>query len=131
MRKTIKQLQGESDYWRVKFINEQQRAEAAEAQRAGAEDRCRIMFDAKNHWADRARAAEARVLELEALLTSQQPADDGWIEWAGGELPVDFNCAVEVKLRSGSSYGGWMAKNFNWNHTGAGLDIIAYRVVKP
>lgn len=31
MRKNIKQLQGESDYWRVKFINEQKRAEAAEA----------------------------------------------------------------------------------------------------
>lgn len=30
MRKTIKQVQGESDYWRVKFINEQKRAEAAE-----------------------------------------------------------------------------------------------------
>lgn len=35
MRKTIKQLQGESDYWRVKFINEQQRAEAAEAKVEG------------------------------------------------------------------------------------------------
>lgn len=34
MRKTIKQLQGESDYWRIKFINEQQRAEAAEAKLA-------------------------------------------------------------------------------------------------
>lgn len=61
MRKTIKQLQGESDYWRVKFINEQQRAEAAEAEKTGAEERCRMMFDAKNHWADRARAAEAEL----------------------------------------------------------------------
>ncbi|WP_313384809.1 hypothetical protein [Pantoea sp.] len=34
MRKTLKQLQGESDYWRIKFINEQQRAEAAEAKLA-------------------------------------------------------------------------------------------------
>lgn len=37
MRKTIKQLQGESDYWRVKFINEQKRAEAAEANLAELE----------------------------------------------------------------------------------------------
>ncbi|QHJ79611.1 MAG: hypothetical protein [Caudoviricetes sp.] len=76
---------------------------------------------------NRADLAEKKL----AALASHQPADDGWIEWSGGELPVDFNCAVEVKLRSGISYEGWMAKNFNWNHTGAGLDIIAYRVVKP
>lgn len=37
MRKTIKQLQGESDYWRIKFINEQHRAEAAEAKLAARE----------------------------------------------------------------------------------------------
>lgn len=39
----------------------EQRAKAAEIEKAGAEERCRMMFDAKNHWADRARAAEAKL----------------------------------------------------------------------
>ncbi|MEZ2587746.1 hypothetical protein [Pantoea agglomerans] len=43
----------------------EQRAEAAEAEKAGAEERCRMMFDANNHWADRARVAEAKLAELE------------------------------------------------------------------
>lgn len=38
-----------------------QRAEAAEVEKAGAEERCRMMFDAKNHWSDRARSAEAKL----------------------------------------------------------------------
>lgn len=42
-----------------------QRAEAAEVEKAGAEERCRMMFDAKNHWADRAREAEGKLAELE------------------------------------------------------------------
>lgn len=33
----------------------------AEVEKAGAEERIRMMFDAKNHWADRARAAEAKL----------------------------------------------------------------------
>lgn len=49
----------------------EQRAEAAEIEKAGAEERCRMMFDAKNHWADRARAAEAKLAEL----AKQEPID--------------------------------------------------------
>lgn len=43
----------------------EQDKEAAEIEVAGADDRCRMMFEAKNHWADRARAAEAKLAELE------------------------------------------------------------------
>lgn len=42
----------------------QQKLDAAEVEKTGAEERCRMMFDAKNHWADRARAAEAKLAEL-------------------------------------------------------------------
>lgn len=35
------------------------RLRTAEAQLAGSEERCRILFDVKNQWADRARAAES------------------------------------------------------------------------
>lgn len=47
------------------------RAEAAEVEKTGAEERCRMMFDAKNHWADRARAAEEKLAELE----KQEPVE--------------------------------------------------------
>lgn len=43
------------------FWGLEQEKEAAEVEKAGAEERCRMMFDAKNHWADRARAAEAKL----------------------------------------------------------------------
>lgn len=72
----------------------------------------------------------------QAALASQQPADDGWIEWAGGVQPVADDVMVEVldKDRRISCIHG--ASAFRWQH-GAhgegndGYDIIAYRVVKP
>lgn len=69
----------------------------------------------------------------QAALSSQQPADDGWIEWAGGECPVGQNQGVDVKLRGGygDHFYGNPASYFEWSHNGLGLDIIAYRVVKP
>lgn len=45
------------EYWK-------QRALAAEVEKAGAEERCRMMFNAKSYWADRARIAEAILAEL-------------------------------------------------------------------
>lgn len=70
----------------------------------------------------------------QAALASQQPADDGWIEWAGGrfncgEIPVSDETPVEVKARVGLNQGlaGWL----RWHHSGNDHDIIAYRVVKP
>ncbi|MEN4830006.1 hypothetical protein [Pantoea vagans] len=50
------------------------RAEAAEAEKAGAEERCRMMFDAKNHWADRARAAEAKMVPDSWQLVPIEPS---------------------------------------------------------
>ncbi len=70
----------------------------------------------------------------QAALASQQPADDGWIDWKGGECPVDGNADVEIKFRDGC-LGGMIRKagGYYWGRSNAEYDsdIIAYRVVKP
>lgn len=61
---------------------------------------------------------------------AHQPADDGWIEWAGGECPVGPEDAVEVKCKNGDTYKGWAPETYGWEHFGLQHDVIAYRVVK-
>lgn len=71
----------------------QHRAEAADVEKAGAEERCRMMFDSKNHWAERARAAEAKLAELE-----NQPPVSMRYRWA----------PPHMKMPDGSQfYGDW------------------------
>lgn len=70
----------------------------------------------------------------QAALTSHQPADGEWIEWGGGERPVNAHIRVEVKHRDSlCATTVSRAHDFDWNHYGYkfGPDIIAYRVVKP
>lgn len=57
-------------------------------------------------------------------------ASDDWIEWHGGECPVDSEEIVEVKYRSPNPYqhNNDRAGDFSWAHTGGRCDIIAYRV---
>lgn len=58
----------------------------------------------------------------------EQSADtqdnDGWIEWKGGECPVENYVNIEVKYRN-SDYGFYNS----WMHTGSKYDIIAYRII--
>lgn len=56
---------------------------------------------------------------------------DGWIEWNGGECPVDPETQVGVLLHC-NLYSRFVdsAKNYNWHHMNSRLDIIAYRVIK-
>ncbi|ADE87911.1 conserved phage protein [Escherichia phage vB_EcoM_ECO1230-10] len=58
---------------------------------------------------------------------------DGWIEWAGGECPVDSDAIVEVKYLKPSPlhFNNDRAGDFSWSHTGSNGDIIAYRIVQP
>lgn len=68
-------------------------------------------------------------------------ADDGWIEWGGGECPVPDGTEVQVQHRDGSVFRGKALidkgiGNSNW-HIGfkadprpCRRDIIAYRVIK-
>lgn len=60
---------------------------------------------------------------------------DGWIQWAGGECPVDSDAIVEVKYRSPKPYQynnyNDRAGYFDWEHIGSNADIIAYRLQQP
>lgn len=63
-----------------------------------------------------------------ALATSE-----GWIEWNGGECPVDSDAIVEVKYRRPKpyQYSNDRAGDFSWAHDGIDGDIIAYRLQQP
>ena len=82
------------------------------------------------------KQAREIIAKAEAILADPQPADDGWIPWEGGERPVTHNTTVEVRLRNGWE-GDLLASKWRWHHATQessdvkGLDIIAYRVVKP
>lgn len=63
---------------------------------------------------------------------SAQP-DDGWIEWKGGECPVEPDAVVEVRMRDGrtATFDDGTVDEFWWGNDGCSVDIIAYRIVKP
>lgn len=69
-------------------------------------------------------------LAWQAALASQQPADDDWIEWAGGDCPVEFDVMVEAKFADGYQ-NKYPAGVVGWKWANDHSDIIAYRVVKP
>ena len=58
---------------------------------------------------------------------------DGWIQWAGGDCPVDSDAIVDVKFRNANQYqfNSDRAGDFYWSHEGFGCDIIAYRLQQP
>lgn len=60
----------------------------------------------------------------------QQDQGEGWIEWRGGECPVDREAQVDIKF-SGAWGGIGRAGSMFWSHDGGDSDIIAYRVVNP
>lgn len=60
-------------------------------------------------------------------------ASEGWIDWHGGECPVDSDAIVGVKFRwhNQCQYNNDRAGDFYWAHTGSNADIIAYRLQQP
>ena len=59
-------------------------------------------------------------------------ASEGWIEWGGGECPIDETVRVDLKYRDGRSQSGkGLAQDWRWWHGGNCSDIIAYRLHKP
>lgn len=60
-----------------------------------------------------------------------QPKNNGWIDWHGGECPVDSDEIVEVKFREPCPihFSNDRAGDFTWLHYGHTADIIAYRLV--
>ena len=52
-----------------------------------------------------------------------------WIEWKGGERPVEAGVRVEYQMREGDKNNE--SDLLDWSHKGVGSDIIAYRLHKP
>lgn len=69
-------------------------------------------------------------MSIDKKYESSLAASEGWIDWHGGECPVDSDAIVEVKYRKPSPYqfNNDRAGDFNWSHDGFGGDIIAYRL---
>lgn len=72
-------------------------------------------------------------MNIDKKYESALAASDGWIEWAGGDCPVDSDAIVEVKCRwhNQHQYNNDRAGDFYWAHTGSNADIIAYRLQHP
>lgn len=75
-------------------------------------------------------AAEYR-RDMDELSRLRENNADDWIEWDGGECPVDPDTRVDVRFRSGYIEYNDGAGELPWDHGGtfgtAG-DIVAYRV---
>lgn len=57
--------------------------------------------------------------------------NDGWIEWGGGECPVEEGTLVDVRFRDGDDGINIESKNLHWFHKNWSADIMAYRLHKP
>lgn len=83
---------------------------------------------------------EARDLAVDwqtAIITREQyeaalaAKNDGWIEWGGGECPVNPSEMVDVIFGRGGRVSTNIADCWRWNHSGTDSDIIAYRLHQP
>lgn len=66
--------------------------------------------------------------QYEAALAAK---NEGWIEWGGGECPVDASEMVDVIFGHGGRMSTNIADCWRWNHEGTDSDIIAYRLHQP
>lgn len=73
--------------------------------------------------------------QYEAALAASKAVvgHEGWIQWAGGDCPVDSDAIVEVKFRDPNrcKFNSLIAGDFDWSHDGSNGDIIAYRLQQP
>ena len=68
-------------------------------------------------------------------VASLESLRSGWINWSGGECPVDDDAKVEYAMRydevsSFTSVSLFRAGGLRWIHMELGGDIIRYRVVQ-
>lgn len=59
---------------------------------------------------------------------ADEPDEEGWIKWEGGECPVSPWAWVAIRMQNGQVHGCIRADVFSWEHEGApDWNIIAYR----
>lgn len=51
-----------------------------------------------------------------------------WVDWSGGECPVDGTVLVDVRCADGSRDKGIRAGELVWAHHDTWADIVAYRI---
>jgi len=76
-----------------------------------------------------ARGIQTQPAPAQPARAEELQADDGWIEWGGGNRPVYSRTLVQVKRRNGDVSGRRHAISCMWSHYGITTDVIAYRVV--
>ena len=59
---------------------------------------------------------------------------DGFVPWAGGEIPVEPTDKVAVQYRSGfllkdGTHPAMSAFRLRWKHAGADDDIVGYKII--
>lgn len=75
----------------------------------------------------------AKVTEKQWKAERDRQKGGEWKRHRGGKMPVETGVRIEVKHRDGEVYedeaGGTYSRD--WSHTGAGGDIMKYRVISP
>jgi hypothetical protein len=61
----------------------------------------------------------------------QGPTRPNWIEWSGGECPVDDCVVVLFEMRSGEIDLCAIPLTIRWSHVGANGDILRYTIIEP
>lgn len=64
------------------------------------------------------------------VLEQQEKGQSDWIEWGGGERPVEADVQVEVRFRDWKIIRSEPATYWNWFWHNSPADIIAYRVIE-
>nr|UVN09992.1 MAG: hypothetical protein [Bacteriophage sp.] len=86
----------------------------------GVDTKCKSYFE-----------SDTEIVTKEQYEAALAAKNDGWIDWAGGECPVDTKTLVDIKLKDGSTYKSCHPGDYSWRHGGYNGDIIAYRLHKP
>jgi len=66
-----------------------------------------------------------QALEIALPILEQQERGEGWVEWGGGERPVNPLTMVEVKIKSGENLPAEIASYWDWSNK----NLIAYRII--
>ncbi|WP_312759502.1 hypothetical protein [Pantoea brenneri] len=96
-------------------------------------DKCREWIDIfteleKDDAISIAGEAHLQAYRIALPILEQQERGDGWIEWGGGDCPVERMAIVEVKFTQ-TPQGEGIAHWWDWHHEEGENNIIAYRII--
>lgn len=89
-----------------------------------------IMADGEYTWPHTNGDADIVAYRVISERDARKVAEPEWIEWAGGECPLNGAETFSYKTRGGLDVAGAChAHRMRWTYIGAGTDIVAYRVL--